>query len=109
MRRGHKFNAQRTEVDGIFFASKREATRYSQLRLLERAGLISNLKCQVKMPVAINGIHVMTYIADFTYWDKSKGEVPVLVTEDVKGFRTSEYKLKRRIIEAYYRTKITET
>lgn len=60
------------------------------------------------MPVVINSQVVLNYICDFVYWDTS-GEVPVLVYNDSKGYRTPEYKIKKRCVEAYYRTKITET
>jgi hypothetical protein len=42
-----KYGAVKTEVDGIMFDSKREASRYQELRLLEQAGEITNLRLQV--------------------------------------------------------------
>lgn len=105
-----KYKALRTQArDGLWFASKKECFRYEQLLLLQRAGQISDLKLQVKMPVMINGIHVFTYFCDFVYWDRKFTDAPVLVYEDVKGMRTPVYKLKKRCVEAYYKTKITET
>ena len=107
--RRHKFNASRTEVDGLSFPSKRESMRYQGLKLLERAGQISGLQLQVRMPVAINGIVVFTYVCDFVYWDHKNPDAPLLVYEDSKGYRTQEYKIKKKCVEAYYRTKITES
>jgi hypothetical protein len=108
MRRGHKYNASRTEVDGIFFDSKREAKRYGELKMLQKAGLISDLQLQVKLPISINGQFVFSYVVDFLYWDKEP-EVPILTYEDCKGFKTDMYRLKKKCVEAQYRTKIKET
>ena len=44
----NKYNAQRVKVDGITFDSKKEAKRYSELKLLERCGAISDLELQVE-------------------------------------------------------------
>lgn len=108
--RKHKYGAVRSQAsNGVWAASKKEAHRYSELLLLEKAGQIKDLKFQVKMPVAINGIFVFTYICDFVYFDLKIPDVPVLTYEDCKGFATDTYKLKRRCVEAYYRCKILET
>ena len=98
-----KYGAIKTEVDGFVFASKREAHRYSELKLAERNGDISNLELQPKFPLIVNGKKVATYIADFRY--KERGEV---VIEDAKGFRTAIYRLKKKIVEAQYGIEIVE-
>ena len=108
MRRS-KYGAVRTEVDGISFASKREANRYMQLTILQRAKQISDLKLQVKCPISINGIYVFSLVMDFVYWDRKNPDVPILVYEDCKGYRTDVYKLKRKCFEAQYKSKILET
>lgn len=100
-----KFGNQRTEEDGINFASKREAKRYQDLKLMERAGEISGLNLQVKMPVTMNGVHICFYIADFAYSDKQGNAI----VEDCKGFRTDVYKLKKKLVEAQYGIEIIET
>lgn len=106
----HKYKAIKTQAsDGKWFPSKKEAFRYECLLLLQRGGAIKDLKCQVKMPVEIKGKYVFTYIADFVYWDLKIPDVPVLIYEDVKGYKTQTYKLKKRCVEAYYHCKITET
>jgi hypothetical protein len=101
-----KYRAQPTEVDGHRFASKREAARYRELRLLERAGKIVNLELQPKFPVVINGRKICTYIADFRYVDLERaargGEASAQVTEDVKGVRTPLFIVKRKLVEALY-------
>lgn len=106
-----KYSAQKTVVDGITFASKKEAKRYGELKLLARAGEIHNLQMQFKMPVWImnfkgsGSTFGFNYIADFTYNEKN-GD---LIVEDVKGFRTPVYRLKKKCVEAYYEIKIRET
>ncbi len=95
--RRNKFNAKRTLVDGILFHSAKEARRYGELKLLERAGIIRNLELQPQFPIYINGTKCFTYIADFAYFEADKR-----VTEDVKGQRTQIYRLKKKCVEAYY-------
>lgn len=104
MTRPHKYGATAVEVDGIRFASKREAKRWSELKLLERLGEIRDLKRQVpvlmrgeKEPIKTPTGRNATYRADFTYIDNLNG---AWVIEDSKGFRTPEYKLKRAILAA---------
>ncbi len=101
-----KYNNKRTLVDGIVFDSKKEANRYLELKLLERSGHISDLGLQPKFPHMVNGIKTFTYIADFKYLERGR---TVKTVEDVKGFKTPMYKLKKRIIEADYQFKIKET
>ncbi len=96
--------AQRTTVDGETFHSKREARRYQDLRLLERAGEITNLQRQVRFPIKINGELVTTYVSDFTYEQDGK-----VVVEDSKGWRTDMYKLKKILVKASYGIDILET
>lgn len=89
-RRG-KFGAIRTTVDGHTFDSRKEARRYGELRLLERAGELTELQLQPRFPIVINGQPVrypsgvaMEYRADFQYVDTRTGKQ---VVEDVKGVR----------------------
>lgn len=99
MARRSKYGAVPTEVDGIRFASKAEAKRYSELKLMERAGEISHLELQPVYPLIVNGVRVGKYIGDFRYRDTKSGR---LVHEDRKGVRTPLYRLKKRIVEALY-------
>lgn len=94
-----KYRAQRVTIDGISFASKKEAARYCQLCLLQKLKLISNLTLQPKFPFIINGTKVCSYIADFKYIDNNGVEV----VEDVKGYRTPVYKLKKKLLLALYK------
>ncbi len=90
-----KYRNKRTVRDNITFASKAEADRYSQLKLLERAGEITALVLQPRFICVVGGVKVCTYIADFSYYDKGRG-----VVEDVKGYCTDVFRLKRRLVEA---------
>lgn len=92
-----KYNAKRTTLDGITFASAREATYYSDLKLRERAGEITHLTLQPKFPITINGEKVCTYIADFSFFEGNRRRVL-----DVKGVMTPMFKLKRRLVHAVY-------
>ncbi|TGR16203.1 DUF1064 domain-containing protein, partial [Mesorhizobium sp. M1C.F.Ca.ET.196.01.1.1] len=76
-----KYRNVPTTIDGIRFASKREALRYCDLKLLERAGEISGLKLQPRYPLTVNSLHVATYVGDFDYTACKSGR---LVTEDRK-------------------------
>lgn len=89
-----------TEVDGITFASRREANRWSQLRLMEKAKVIRDLKRQVEYRLEVNGQLICKYRADFTYFDTTAGPGGSWVTEDAKGFETPEFKLKAKLMLA---------
>jgi hypothetical protein len=100
MRCRSKYHAKKVTVDGIEFDSKKEAIRYRELVLLERAGRIQELQRQVKFELIpsqkIDGKVVeraCNYIADFYYLEDGK-----LIAEDTKGFRTPEYIIKRKIM-----------
>lgn len=114
-RNGTKYNAHKTEIDGIEFPSKHEANRYCELKLLERAGEISNLRLQVDFELIPNQYitekrygkngkplndkqilleRKVVYRADFVYTDKDGSQV----VEDTKGFKTKEYLIKRKLM-----------
>lgn len=100
----NKYHAQKTELDGITFDSRKEANRYALLKQQERFGLISNLQRQVSFelqPGYTNNqgkkIRPITYVADFVY-NTNIGPV----VEDTKGFKTKEYQLKRKMFEYKY-------
>lgn len=98
----HKYNARRTVVDGISFASTKEARRYGELKLLEQAGQISELKLQVRYKL----VQTVTYVADFEYFDTKK---QAKVTEDVKGFRTALFKRKKKLMKQQHGIEILES
>jgi hypothetical protein len=97
--RKSKYNAKPTTTDGIRFDSKSEERRYNELLLLERSGVISDLKLQPSFELQpafdYNGekIRSIKYVADFSY-KNSDGTTTI---EDVKGMKTEVYKLKRKL------------
>lgn len=105
IRRGNKYGAKKTEVDGITFDSKREATRWQQLRLLERAGAIAGLVRQVRFELIVNDVKIGRYTADFEYVENGQR-----VVEDAKGAaRSRDYILRKKLMLAIYGIEIKET
>lgn len=106
-----KYKAQPQIIENVRFASKKEANRFSELRLLERAGHIVELTPHPKFKFEIDGIPVLikskgfpngrqaSYTADFSYVEVKTGE---LILEDTKGMDTSESRLRRAIVEAMW-------
>lgn len=107
-----KYHATKTVIDGITFDSKREAKRYQELKLLERAGAIRDLKRQVRYELIpafdCDGKHYRptTYIADFVYTDVNTGKE---VVEDCKGYRTDVYRLKAKLLARRFGVAIRES
>lgn len=107
-----KYHAQKTVLDGIKFDSKKEANRYAELKLMERAGLIKGLQRQVRFELIpafdVGGKHYRptTYVADFVYTDMKSGKQ---VVEDCKGFRTDIYRLKAKMFAHKFGVSILET
>ena len=111
----NKYRNKIVEIDGIQFHSKKEAHRWCELKLLERAGKITKLRRQVKF-VLIPAQHEeqykkliereCSYKADFVYVDTATGKE---VVEDSKGVRTPEYKIKRKLMLHKYGIRIKET
>ena len=100
----NKYRNTKTIVDNIKFDSKAEAKRYIELKLLERAGEISDLKLQPKFVLQDKyknnkgqTVRAITYKADFSYMENGK-----LIVEDVKGMETKEFKLKKKLLEYKY-------
>lgn len=95
-----KYGNRKVTVDGLTFDSAKEARRWKELCLLERAGAISDLQWQVKyelLPSQRVGGKVVErpviYIADFAYTEDGQ-----TVVEDAKGMRTKEYIIKRKLM-----------
>jgi hypothetical protein len=102
----HKYRAIVTEVDGIRFPSKKQAMRYQELKISERAGIISELKLEVPYELNVNGIKICKYVADFTYRSQQDGR---LVVEDTKGVRTRDYRIKAKLMLACLNIRIIES
>ena len=103
MARRGKYNNRRTVVDGIVFHSKREADYYCKLKALENAGRISSLLIQVPYKLVVNGVLICSYIADFVFTMEDKQHIV-----DVKGFRTREYLIKKKLMKAILDLNIEE-
>lgn len=104
-----KFHNVVTEVDGFKFASKKEARRYGELRLLERAGKLSDLKVQPRFPLSVNGHPVCAYVGDFQYVQPAGSQR--IVVEDVKSEITRKhpvYRIKNKLFKALMGFEITE-
>lgn len=103
--RANKFGAQPVVIDGERFDSRWEGERWNQLRLAARAGLITDLRRQVSYELAVNGVKICSYRADFVYRDETGKEV----VEDAKGHRTREYLIKKALMRAIHGIEIFET
>ena len=98
-----KYRNKKTVVDGITFDSQREAKRWQELTLMQKAGEITELERQVRYPIRVNGTEVCCYISDATYRKDGK-----LVVEDSKGVRTAVFSLKAKLFKAVYGFAIVE-
>ena len=103
-----KYHNRKTTVDGITFDSKAEAERYTELKRLETIGVIKGLELQKSYRLCKgrweNGKPFsISYKADFVY--NLDGDI---IVEDVKGFRTEAYQLKKKLMRAVYGIEITE-
>jgi hypothetical protein len=105
-----KYGNRKVVRDGITFDSAKEARRWSELLLLEKAGAIQNLQRQVKYQLIpsqkIAGKVVeraCSYVADFVY--VRGGET---IVEDTKGVKTPEYIIKRKLMLWVHGIRINE-
>lgn len=110
----NKYYNKKCEINGIVFDSRKEARRYQELLLLQRAGVIKNLQRQVKyvlIPAQYESYErygkigqrlkdgrklverECAYIADFVYEENGK-----TVVEDTKGFKTKDFIIKRKLL-----------
>ncbi len=123
-RTNSKYGNRKTEAGGRTFDSTKEARRYRQLQALERAGVIYGLACQVRFELVPpqrepdtygprggrkpgkikNGYSGVAYYADFVYYEKDGRQV----VEDVKGFKTDVYKIKKQLMADKYGIYISE-
>ena len=101
-----KYHAQPVTLHGQRFDSRKEAQRYLDLLLLQRAGEISDLERQVAFTLFEKSKYgrAVKYIADFTYTDRQGNQV----IEDAKGYRTDVYKLKKRMMAELLEIEIKE-
>lgn len=128
MRRKAKYGNRKIIKDGQAFDSVKEARRWFELCLLEKAGEITDLRRQVEFPLLPTQREESTevykrgenkgkpkpgkviekpvvYIADFVYKHTATGKI---IVEDTKGFKTKEYILKRKMLLYFHKIKIRE-
>lgn len=101
-----KYRNIKTTVDGITFDSRKEAARYGVLKLRERAKDISQLRCQVRYDIQLNGTKLFSYIADFVYVFNG-----ITIIEDVKSEITRKnpvYRIKKKAMKAQFGIDILE-
>ncbi len=101
-----KYKNEKTIYNGIKYDSKKEAAYAQTLDLLKKAkgnDRVLRVERQVKMPIRMDNKLICTYILDFRveYPDR-------LEFIDVKGFRTAIYRLKKKLVEAFYECQIKE-
>lgn len=106
-----KYRSIKTQtIDGMVFDSRKEASRYGQLKLMEKAGLIKELQTQVKFELIPkqDGERACAYVADFVYINCETGQK---VVEDVKSKATKKkesYIIKRKLMLYIHHIKIKE-
>ena len=108
-----KYRNKKITIDGITFDSIKEGKRYQELKLLERANEITELKLQVPFILLENYVlngkkhQGIKYVADFVYIDIRTRKC---VVEDVKSpaTKTQVYKLKKKLFEQKYGIEIME-
>lgn len=98
-----KYGAKPQVVDGVRFASKAEAKRDAELKLLERAGKIHGLTRQPRFPLRVGGKLICTYVGDWTYFEnigEDRAYGPIV--EDKKGVQTPAFKIKWALAKALH-------
>ncbi len=111
----NKYGNKKIEINGIVYDSAKEARRHQELLLLERAGAIQKLDRQVEFELIpaqfseVNGKRKCierkcSYIADFVYYENGEK-----VVEDTKGFKTKDYKIKKKMLLYFHGIRIRET
>tara|TARA_R100000353_G_scaffold155834_1_gene114785 strand:- start:2227 stop:2616 length:390 start_codon:yes stop_codon:yes gene_type:complete len=100
-----KYKAKKVKLDGYTFDSQAEAKHYwHTLKPKLERGEITHLEVHPSYEIVIDGEKICKYMADFRYFTGKKR-----IVEDVKGFKTPVYRLKKKLVEATYRgTKILE-
>jgi hypothetical protein len=105
-----KFYNRRAYLPAIdrWFASERERDRAAELLVRQQRGEIRGLRFQVPVDLAVNGVHVCRYVADFM-WSEWAGPAGwQTVVADAKGYRTDTYKLKKALLFALHGIAIRE-
>lgn len=98
-----KYRNIKTEIDGLKFDSRKEAGRWLELSLLQKAGKIKDLERQVPFELSVDGIKIGKLVLDFTYTEAGK-----TVYEDVKSKPTMTpiFRWKAKHFKAQYKQEI---
>jgi hypothetical protein len=121
----NKYYSRKVTINGETFDSKKEAARWRELALLEKAGQITGLQRQVRfelLPAQYRLVatpkgqqkkcieRAVTYVADFVYKERlvPDGDSCVTVVEDTKGLKTKDYILKRKMLLYFHNIRIRE-
>lgn len=110
----NKFNAQKVELDGMTFDSKKEYKRYIELKAMQQRGEIHGLEHHTKFELApktkLDGEKrakpAVRYFADFTYYIADK-----YIVEDVKSAATRKlpsYRTKKHLMKTVHGIDIKE-
>jgi len=101
-----KYRNKKVTANGVTYDSTKEKLRHDELLLLERARVITELQRQVKFELVPkqDGLRAVTYIADFVYTENGKR-----IVEDVKGYHTDVYKIKKKLMLHMHGIRIRET
>ena len=117
-----KYHNRKITRDGETFDSAKEYQRFCELKLLARAGEITDLKRQVKFVLIPSQREKLwnakkncyedgkvierevSYVADFVYTNR----LGFIVVEDTKGFKTKDYIIKRKLMLYFHRIRIQE-
>lgn len=106
----HKYGVcpkEERTYDGIVFDSKKEMTRWIELRAMQQAGVIRELQRQFRLPLFVKAEFIGDYIADFRYVEGTKA-----IYEDTKGGKATKtplYRWKKKHVYAQYGIQIRET
>lgn len=98
-----KYRAVKVVTDEGTFDSKREYAHWCELKLKERAKVITDLKRQQVFLIVYEGKTICKYVADFTWVEGG-----VQVVADSKGYRNEVYRLKKKLVEAFHKVQIRE-
>lgn len=97
-KRKSKYGSRKSEYNGEMYDSAAEAHRAAELDVLKMCGKILGWRRQVPYVITVNGIYICTYIVDF----RVTGNDSKFWVEDVKGYATPVYRLKKKLFAACY-------
>lgn len=101
-----KYRNKKTVVDGVTFDSAHEARVWQELRILERAGQITDLQRQVRFSLVVNSVKIATFVADFVY--KENGAQVVLDAKSAPTAKLPTYVMKKKLMRALHGIEVRE-